>query len=127
MGQRPFDWPRPDGAPDVADAWTSVSRMLRSWILHNCLSEFGRRVPENGDYGLEHGYGNCMLVMGAGVRGGQVHTRWPGLGTAQLVDDDLAVTVDYRSVLSEVVRARFPTDASAAFPGFVAERVGVMA
>lgn len=41
MGQRPFDWPRPDGAPDVGDAWASVSRMLRSWTLHNYQS--GRR------------------------------------------------------------------------------------
>lgn len=34
MGQRPFDWPRPDGFPDVAEAWTSASRMLRSWNAH---------------------------------------------------------------------------------------------
>lgn len=91
------------------------------------ISEFGRRVVENGNTGLDHGYGNCMLVMGSGVRGGRVHTRWPGLDSRQLVDDDLAVTVDYRSVLTEVVRARFPAVAPATvFPGFVAEQVGVM-
>ena len=34
MGQQPFDWPRPDGFPDVADAWTGVSRMIGSWQAH---------------------------------------------------------------------------------------------
>jgi len=34
IGQAPFDWPRPDGFPDVADAWTSTSRMLGSWQVH---------------------------------------------------------------------------------------------
>lgn len=91
------------------------------------ISEFGRRVPENGNYGLEHGYGNLHACVGRRRRGGRVHTRWPGLGSVKLVDDDLAVTADYRSVLSEVVRARFPTiTSSGVFPGFVAEGVGVM-
>ncbi|MDQ4008373.1 MAG: DUF1800 domain-containing protein, partial [Actinomycetota bacterium] len=38
MGQRPFDWPRPDGPPDVADAWTSAGRMLNSWSIHRNLA-----------------------------------------------------------------------------------------
>lgn len=38
MGQRPFDWPRPDGFPDVAEAWTSASRLLRSWKAHWSLA-----------------------------------------------------------------------------------------
>jgi hypothetical protein len=38
MGQRPFDWPRPDGSPDVADAWTSAGRILGSWALHRSLA-----------------------------------------------------------------------------------------
>lgn len=45
MGQRPFDWPRPDGPPDVADAWSSVSRMLMSWSIHYSVA---RRMPANG-------------------------------------------------------------------------------
>lgn len=35
MGQRPFDWPRPDGFPDTAQAWTSDSRMLGSFKIHH--------------------------------------------------------------------------------------------
>ena len=41
------------------------------------LSEFGRRVKENANYGLDHGYGNVMFLAGAGVKGGY-YGRWPG-------------------------------------------------
>ncbi len=34
VGYRPFQWPRPDGPPDVADAWSSVGRILGSFHLH---------------------------------------------------------------------------------------------
>jgi uncharacterized protein (DUF1501 family) len=83
------------------------------------MSEFGRGVTENGVAGTEHGYGNAMLLLGAGVRGGRVHGKWPGLGAGKLVDGDLAVTTDYRQVLSDVVKSRFPEASLAAvFPGF---------
>jgi uncharacterized protein (DUF1800 family) len=38
MGQMPFDWARPDGFPDVAEAWTSASRMIGSWHTHWALA-----------------------------------------------------------------------------------------
>lgn len=91
------------------------------------ISEFGRTARENGNHGADHGYGNAMLVLGGGVRGGQVHGQWPGLGADARVDDDLAVTRDYRSVLAEVIAARLPGASLAqVFPGFTAEPVGVM-
>jgi uncharacterized protein (DUF1501 family) len=37
------------------------------------LTEFGRRVEENGSGGTDHGYGQAVLMMGGGVKGGQVH------------------------------------------------------
>ena len=37
------------------------------------ISEFGRRVAENGSRGFDHGWGNMMLVAGAGVKGGQYY------------------------------------------------------
>lgn len=88
-----------------------------------CLSEFGRRVEENANWGLDHGYGTAMLLLGAGVRGGY-HGAWPGLSTGH--DADLLVTTDYRSVLAEVVRARFSSSTAQVFPGFTPKRVGVM-
>jgi uncharacterized protein (DUF1501 family) len=69
-----------------------------------------------------------MLMLGAGVRGGQVHGTWPGLGSGSLVDGDLAVTNDYRCVLAEVVASRFPTaNVSTVFPGLQRTTIGVMA
>ena len=88
------------------------------------LSEFGRRVQENVNVGLDHGYGNVMMLAGAGVKGGY-YAKWPGI-TNEL-DSDLLVTTDYRSVLSEVVTARFGVSTATVFPGFVREPVGVMA
>ncbi len=89
------------------------------------ISEFGRRVVENSSWGLDHGWGNAMLVAGAGVSGGRYYGRWPGLENA--LDADLRVTTDYRSVLAEIVAARFPgASTSAVFPQFTRERVGFM-
>ena len=49
MGERPFDWPTPDGPPLVNDAWASVSRMLGSWKAHINMAggwwpDTGRRI-----------------------------------------------------------------------------------
>ncbi len=41
------------------------------------LSEFGRRVKQNANYGLDHGYGNVMLVAGAGVAAASTTQRGP--------------------------------------------------
>ena len=89
------------------------------------LSEFGRRVKENDDYGTDHGFGNVMFVAGAGVRGGRYYGSWPGL--ADSLDADLLVTTDYRSVLTEVVTRRFGVSVAQVFPGFAPRAVGVMA
>ena len=92
------------------------------------MSEFGRRVEENGGHGTDHGHGNAMLLFGADVRGGQVHGAWPGLSSGKLIDGDLAVTTDYRGVLSEVIAARFPDVSTAGvFPGFTGHsKLGLM-
>ena len=87
------------------------------------ISEFGRRTRENASFGLDHGYGNVMLLLGAGVKGGY-HGAWTPLGTA--TDDDLAVTTDYRSVLAEVVTRRLGASAARVFPGFSPEPVGAV-
>ncbi len=83
------------------------------------LSEFGRRVEENGDHGLDHGHGNVMMMFGGGVAGGQVHGTWPGLAADKLDDGDLAGTTDYRDVLAEALanRCRQPVaDLASVFP-----------
>jgi uncharacterized protein (DUF1501 family) len=84
------------------------------------MSEFGRAVSENGNRGTDHGHGNAMLVMGAGVRGGRVYGKWPGLAQDQLYDGrDLAVTTDFRDVFAEIVTRHLGVvDAAPIFPGY---------
>ncbi len=90
------------------------------------LSEFGRRVGENGSNGLDHGHGNAVLVLGGGINGGKVLGRWPGLGASDLVDGDLAGTTDYRSIVSEVLTKRLNVSSNTTvFPGFKPTAVGI--
>jgi len=71
------------------------------------MSEFGRQVKENGSMGTDHGSGGCMLMMGPGVNGGQIHGNWPGLQQANLFEGvDLMPTTDYRLVLRELLTKR---------------------
>jgi uncharacterized protein (DUF1501 family) len=71
------------------------------------MSEFGRRVKENGSSGTDHGHGNCMFVLGGGVNGGKVYGEWPGLTPEKLYGPgDLDIKTDYRDVLGEVVQRR---------------------
>ena len=102
--------------------------LLRSRVTLVTISEFGRRVAENGNQGLDHGWGNMMLLMGGGVRGGRYYGRWPGLGSGTLVEGDLRVTTDYRQVLGEIVHRRFPDrDVSKVFPGLPYDPLGLIA
>ena len=89
------------------------------------ISEFGRRVAQNDSYGLDHGYGNVMFVAGAGVRGGRYYgTMAPLSGD---VDSDVPVTTDYRSVLAEILAARFPeVGVGTVFPGLTRTTLGFM-
>lgn len=69
-------------------------------------SEFGRELRENSDSGTEHGYGNQMFVLSGNAIGG-LHGTWPTLAPGALTDGtDLAVTTDYRRVLSEILIRR---------------------
>lgn len=70
------------------------------------MTEFGRRVAENGSQGTDHGRASCMFALGGGVIGKQIYADWPGLASAQLEGGDLRVTTDYRAVLAEVLSKR---------------------
>jgi uncharacterized protein (DUF1501 family) len=85
------------------------------------ISEFGRIAMENGAEGTDHGHGNVMFVLGDNVNGGQVMTNWPGLANEQLFESNaLAITIDHRDILAEVVKKRLKNDNIAAvFPDYV--------
>ncbi len=82
-------------------------------------SEFGRRLRENDNEGTDHGHGNVMMVLGGEVAGG-IYGQWPGLHHDQLFDHaDLAVTTDYRQVLSEIMIRRLGNPRlGRVFPGY---------
>jgi len=92
------------------------------------MSEFGRTVRENGNRGTDHGHGGVMLVLGANVRGGKVHGKWPGLEREQMFEGrDLAVTTDFRDVFAEVLMSHLGVASMASvFPGHIARSVGVI-
>ncbi len=120
----------------MADQLTSLSTSLAAFAadLGNdfnrvtlvTLSEFGRRIDENGSGGVDHGYGNAVLLMGGGVRGGRVYGAWPGLADANRVDGDLAVRTDYRSIIAEVLSTRCRVGGvSSIFPGLRPTTLGL--
>lgn len=92
------------------------------------MSEFGRTAAEDGNNGTDHGHGNVMFVLGGHVQGGRMFGRWPGLDPDQLFERrDLAVTTDFRTVLSELVSGHLGQKADAAFPGYTGgERLGLL-
>ena len=84
------------------------------------MSEFGRRLAQNDSGGTDHGHGSVLLALGGSVNGGQVFGRWPGLQPDQLYDRaDLAITTDYRAVLSEMLLKRqSDPNITNIFPGY---------
>lgn len=84
------------------------------------MSEFGRRLRQNADRGSDHGHGGHMLVLSGNALGG-IHGTWPGLANAQLFDGaDLAVTTDYRRVLTELLIRRMGNPfVGEIFPGYM--------
>ncbi len=74
---------------------------VRADVVVVAYSEFGRRVRANGSEGTDHGTAGDVLVLGERVRGGW-HGEAPSL--TALVDGDLAVTTDLRTVYAAVLR-----------------------
>lgn len=79
-------------------------------VLTLVHSEFGRRAAENSDLGTDHGYAGGMLAIGQTVTGG-IHGQYPGLNQSDLVlNGNVAVTTDFRSVYSTVIANHFASD-----------------
>jgi uncharacterized protein (DUF1501 family) len=76
-------------------------RHLASSVLIATISEFGRRVPDNGSSGLDHGGASTALLIGP-VRSG-VYGELPRLDKLDN-DDNLVATVtmtDYYATIAE--------------------------
>lgn len=125
-----------DMAPRLAPVLAELSGSLRAFVddlgpdlarvTLVVMSEFGRRIAENGSRGTDHGRASCMLALGGGIRGGAVYGPWPTLAESALDRGDLAVATDYRDVLAEIVTARLGNDRlDLVFPGLAHVPLGL--
>ncbi|HEY7465812.1 MAG TPA: DUF1501 domain-containing protein, partial [Dehalococcoidia bacterium] len=69
-------------------------------VLVMTWSEFGRRVPENGQAGTDHGSAGPMFLLGNAVKGG-FHGEAPSLSS--LDNGNLRYTVDFRTVYATIL------------------------
>ena len=83
------------------------------------MSEFGRTVKQNGNFGTDHGHGTTFFALGA-VNGGRVTNTFSGLDKEDLFEQrDVAVNLDYRNVLAEILYHHMGVrDFQKIFPGF---------
>ncbi len=90
------------------------------------MSEFGRRLAENGGRGTDHGAGGALFVMSDNLIQQPVITDWPTLAPDKLDQGDLAITIDYRDVLSELLDKRLKNSAlNEVFPNFTPTPRGI--
>jgi uncharacterized protein (DUF1501 family) len=114
---------------DLAASLAAFDRDLGP-IMHRTtvivMTEFGRRIAENAGLGTDHGHGSAMFLMGGGVKGGQVHAKWPGLDNP-VGPGDLDVTTDYRDVLAELLVSRLGVrNPGEVFAGYRGNRLGLV-
>jgi uncharacterized protein (DUF1501 family) len=116
-----------DFSQSIAAFWIDLGDLGEDTVVVT-MSEFGRTARENGNRGTDHGHANVMFVLGGPVRGGRVYGRWPGLDSSQLYEGrDLAVTTDFRLVLSEAVSNYLGNhDLKTVFPGFEGQPGGFL-
>lgn len=111
------------------DLFNSGGTNYLDHTLTLCMTEFGRRVVQNGGAGTDHGHGGVMFAIGGGVAGGKLILKgdlWPGLDPPNLFNgEDLQVTTDFRDVLAESLFAHLGMSVSAMapiFPGFTVKQ-----
>ncbi len=130
MGRSDGGWMH-DKLREVAQALAAFAEDLGPRLADTTLvtmSEFGRRVRQNGSGGTDHGHGNLVMMLGGGTVGGKVHGRWPGLDETDLADGDLPGSTDYRTILAEVLEKRCATSrvGTDVFPGLPSTRLGLV-
>ena len=93
------------------------------------MTEFGRRLYENGSAGTDHGRGFAFFAMGQSIDGGKVHGAWPGLTEEPSLPGPggMEVRIDYRSVLSDILQNALGNhQLDQVFPDFSPQPVGLV-
>lgn len=107
-----------EALPDISQALGAFqadleARGVADRVLTFVWSEFGRR-PHDNDSGTDHGAGGLAWVQGTRVRAG-VLSEYPSLRDFD-EDDNLKVTVDFRTVYASLIEQWLKTDAAAVLP-----------
>ena len=93
----------------IAAFYTDLNNLgLLNQTLLVAFSEFGRRVPENGSLGCDHGAGGLMFALGGDVRGGLYGTAAsldpdPGNPTLENNASDIHYEIDFRCVYARIL------------------------
>ncbi|MCG8920642.1 DUF1501 domain-containing protein [Actinokineospora sp. PR83] len=93
------------------------------------MTEFGRRIAENGSAGTDHGHGSVALLLGGGLRPRTIAGAWDGLAENVQDHGDVPGSNDHRDLLGELVTRRLGlTEANLAkvFPGHDYRRLGAL-
>jgi len=86
-------------------------------VITMTMSEFGRRVKENGSRGTDHGAASALLMFGPGVKAG-IHGKHPSLTDLQGGGGgSLKHTTDFRSVYTSVINKWIGGNGEAALGG----------
>jgi len=104
-----------------ATLWNDVSSAIDAFFTdlreHNAadnvlmflFTEFGRRVRDNGS-GTDHGAGGVAFAIGDRVRGGQ-YGEYPSRKAEDLIQGDLAPTLDFRGLYATILEDWLGVDA----------------
>lgn len=88
---------------------STPSNRLEDRVIGMTFSEFGRRVQSNGSLGTDHGTAAPMFVFGKSVNGvpnGIIGVN-PKLDSSSLVNGNLAMQYDFRSVYASILSQWF--------------------
>lgn len=111
-------------------AFDADLQAVRARVTVLVMTEFGRRIYENGSLGTDHGRGFALLALGGCIQGGQVFGEKPSL----TADDEfllgpggLAVHCDYRAVLAEILSGVLNNQQlGQVFPNFQPQAIGLV-
>ncbi len=101
------------GAVDTAVAkfYARLLPTLHRNVTIVVYSEFGRRPKMNDTLGTDHGTAGVAFVIGDNVRGG-LYGEYPSLTAANLVNGNMKITLDYRSMYATVIQDWLGVDAA---------------
>lgn len=110
----------------LAAFMTDIGPEIAAKVTVVVMTEFGRRVEQNGSGGTDHGTGQAMWLLGGGVKPG-VSGKWDALSDATLFQGDVAPKNQAFDVLGEVMQKRLGIGSlSKIFPGHTTVPIGAV-